>query len=91
LTVDYAGPFNPSGLGGHQYCLFMIDNMTGWLEINTTTSATGRATCTLLEQNFYGYGAPRVIHSDRDPHFDNEDILEWAAKWGIKWVFRGLV
>jgi hypothetical protein len=53
LTVDYAGPFNPSGPGGHQYCLFMIDNMTGWLEINSTISATRKATCALLEQNCY--------------------------------------
>jgi transposase InsO family protein len=30
-----------------------------------------------------------VIHSDSSPHFDNEEVIEWASKWGIKWVFGG--
>jgi len=33
------------------------------------------------------FGYPQLLHSDRGPHFHNQECLDWAEKVGIKWVF----
>lgn len=62
VTVDYAGPFKP--VGGHVYVLVIIENMTGFLEMATSRTATGSTTIKALNQYFRQYGYSRVIHSD---------------------------
>jgi hypothetical protein len=85
LTVDYSGPHNPSR--GCHYCLFLIDNFTGWLEVLPTRKADGITTGKVLRSYCFRYGFPKVIHSDRGPHFSNEVVMDWAENHGVKWVF----
>jgi hypothetical protein len=49
--------------------------------------ADGQTTEKALEAYCMRYGYPRVIHSDRGPHFCNEKVLQWSEDNGIKWVF----
>ena len=85
VTVDYSGPHNRDG--GNVYCLYIIDNMTGWLEIMATRTATGQTTKRLMQRYCFRYGIPMVVHSDRGPHFFNDEIRQWAVSIGAKWVF----
>jgi hypothetical protein len=43
--------------------------------------------CYSLGSYWKRFGFPQVLHSDRGPHFYNQDCLEWAEKMGVKWVF----
>jgi hypothetical protein len=87
VHVDYAGPYTAASTARKRFCLFAIDAFTGWLEIYPTTTATGNTTVTSLEAYCKRFGFPQVLHSDRGPHFYNQDCLEWAEKMGVKWVF----
>jgi hypothetical protein len=40
-----------------------------------------------LTEYYYRFGAPKVIHSDRGPYFDNEVANEWENGIGTKRVF----
>jgi len=87
VHVDYAGPYTAAGNARKRFCLFAIDAFTGWLEIFPTTTATGNTTVAALEGYCKRFGFPQILHSDRGPHFYNQQCLEWAEKMGIKWVF----
>jgi hypothetical protein len=87
VHVDYAGPYTAASAARKRYCLFIIDAFTGWLEVCPTTAATGSATITSLGGDCKRFGVPQILHSDRGPHFYNQDCLEWAEKMGVKWVF----
>jgi transposase InsO family protein len=86
VTVDYSGPYETCR--GYHYCLYIIDNFTGWL-VFPTRKADGETTKKALIAYSYRFGYPRVLHSDRGSHFDNETCLEWSRESGIKWVFGG--
>jgi hypothetical protein len=87
VTVDYSGPYETCR--GYHYCLYIIDNFTGWLEVFPTRKADGETTKKALIAYSYRFGYPRVLHSDRGSHFDNETCLDWSEESGIKWVFGG--
>ena len=87
VTVDYAGPFER--VGGHAYTLFLVQNMTWFLDGYTTKEATGDATLKGMGQYCQRYRFLRVVHSDRGSHFHNQECLEWAAQNGDKGCLEG--
>jgi hypothetical protein len=88
--VDYVGPYTAAGTARKRFCLFAIDPFTGWLEIYPTTAVTGSTTVTSLGSYCKRFGFLQVLHSDRGPHFYNQDCFEWAEKMGVNWIFGSL-
>ena len=77
LNIDFVGPYPDKG-----YVLVIIDTFTRWIELYPTEDATAQAALEGLIQHFGRYGSPRLIRSDRGPHFANELIKGFLKATG---------
>jgi RNase H-like domain found in reverse transcriptase/Reverse transcriptase (RNA-dependent DNA polymerase)/Integrase core domain/Integrase zinc binding domain/Chromo (CHRromatin Organisation MOdifier) domain len=77
LNIDFVGPYPDKG-----YVLVIIDTFTRWIELYPSEDATANAALEGLLQHFGRYGCPRLIRSDRGPHFANELIKGFLKATG---------
>ena len=77
LNIDFVGPYPDKG-----YLLVIIDTFTRWIELYPSEDATAKAALEGLLQHFGRYGCPRLIRSDRGPHFANELIAGFLKATG---------
>lgn len=77
LNIDFVGPYPDKG-----YLLVIIDTFTRWIELYPSEDATAKAALGGLLQHFGRYGCPRIIRSDRGPHFANELIAGFLKATG---------
>jgi hypothetical protein len=77
LNIDFVGPYPDKG-----YLLVIIDTFTRWIELYPSVDATAKAALEGLLQHFGRYGCPRLIRSDRGPHFANELIAGFLKATG---------
>jgi hypothetical protein len=77
LNIDFVGPYPDKG-----YLLVIIDTFTRWIELYPSKDATAKAALEGLLQHFGRYGCPRLIRSDRGPHFANELIAGFLKATG---------
>jgi hypothetical protein len=77
LNIDFVGPYPDKG-----YLLVIIDTFTRWIELYPSEEATAKAALKGLLQHFDRYGCPRIIRSDRGPHFANELIAGFLKATG---------
>ena len=63
--------------------LVIIDTFTRWIELYPSEDATAKSALEGLLQHFGRYGCPRLIRSDRGPHFANELIKGFLKATGV--------
>ena len=80
LYVDFAGPF----LG--QYFLIVVDAFSKWLEVESMTSITARATIKKLQRLFATHGIPEVLVTDNGPAFISAEFEQLMKGNGIKHI-----
>ena len=78
LNIDFVGPYPDKG-----YVLVIIDTFTRWIELYPSVDATAKSALEGLLQHFGRYGCPRLIRSDRGPHFANELIKGFLKATGV--------
>ena len=84
-SLDFVGPFPPSGRQGVKYVLTLIDVYTKWPEAFPCKAATADLVLEKLTQDIFPrFGLPTTLHSDRGTHFVANTVTEAAERLGIK-------
>ncbi|GKD02431.1 reverse transcriptase domain-containing protein, partial [Tanacetum coccineum] len=97
--IDFMGPFLSSR--GNKYILIAVDYLSKWVEAKALPINDARVVVKFLKSLFARFGTLRVIISDRDTYFCNDQFAkvmlktvgENRASWSDKlddalWVFR---
>ena len=82
-SMDFIGPFPPSGPLNHNQILVVVEKLTKLVFlIPTFTTATSSDTAALFFSNIIakGFGFPQVIISDRDSKFTSNF---WQSLWSL--------
>nr|GEW66892.1 reverse transcriptase domain-containing protein [Tanacetum cinerariifolium] len=98
--VDFMGPFPSSK--ENKYILVAVDYLSKWVEAKALPTNDARVVVKFLKSLFSRFGIPRVIISDRETHFCNDQFTRVMIKedgggnhasWSDKlddalWAFR---
>lgn len=83
FSLDFIGPFPPSGPDNHNAVLVVVEKITKLVTlIPTYTTATAADTATLFFKHIVctGMGVPQVLISDRDSKFTSSF---WRSLWSL--------
>lgn len=80
LHMDFASPF----LG--QSFLLVVDAYSKWLEMESMTTITARATIQRLQRIFATHGIPEVVVTDNGPTFISAEFKQFMTGNGVKHI-----
>ena len=88
LSIDFVGPFPPSGPQRFRYLLTVKDTFTRWMEAFPLREATAENVTRVLHQEiFCRYGKCERIHSDQGTQFTSTLTQTMSKLLGIEWTF----
>ncbi len=87
LYMDFIGPFPPSKQRRNRFCLVVVDQLSGWVELAAMPNAKAfRVTSFLEDQICCRYGSPKVIVTDNASNFIGKTMKKLCRDWAIKHV-----
>nr|GEX30063.1 reverse transcriptase domain-containing protein [Tanacetum cinerariifolium] len=79
--IDFMGPFPSSK--GNKYNLVAVNYLSKWVEAKALPTNDARVVVKFLKSLFSRFGTPKVIISDRETHFCNDQFLRVMEKYGV--------
>lgn len=87
LYMDFIGPFPPSKQRRNRFCLVVVDQLSGWVELAAMPNAKAyRVTSFLEDQICCRYGPPKIIVTDNASNFIGKTMKKMCRDWNIKQV-----
>lgn len=87
LGMDWLGPTTPS-LSGNRYVLVITDRLSGYVFAKASSTNTAQDTARILMEEFIlVHGAPDIIITDQETHFNNELLQAISNLVGSKHIF----
>ena len=88
LSVDFVGPFPPSGPQRFRYLLTIKDTFTRWMEAFPLKDATAESVVRVLHKEiFCRYGKCERIHSDQGTQFTSTLTQTMSRLLKVEWTF----
>src|SRR6266496_1623172 len=84
ISIDCAGPIEPSSLRGHHYIRVSIDHCSRWTEAIPLKTLTAKETCSALNIIFQRIGIPRVVICDNGSNFVSNLNKIFFSNFGIE-------
>lgn len=85
ITLDYVGPFPPSGKGRSTCLLVLTDVFTKFVLVQPFRQATASTLVQFLEQAvFLLFGVPEMILTDNGTQFTSKDFASLLQHYGVK-------
>ncbi|GJX83745.1 reverse transcriptase domain-containing protein [Tanacetum coccineum] len=79
--INFMGSFSSSR--GNKYIIVAVDYLSKWVEAKALPTNDARVVVKFLKSLFARFGTPRVIISDRDTHFCNDQFAKVMLKYGV--------
>nr|GEY93350.1 DNA-directed DNA polymerase [Tanacetum cinerariifolium] len=68
---------------GNKYIRVAVDYLSKWVEAKALPTNDARVVCKFLKNIFVIFGTPRVIISNRETHFCNDQFAKVMKKFGV--------
>lgn len=85
ITLDYVGPFPPSGKGRSTCLLVLTDVFTKFILVQPFRQATATSLVNFLEKSvFLLFGVPEMVLTDNGSQFTSKDFAKLLQHYGVK-------
>ena len=82
--IDYVRPIRPNSSKGMVYIVVATEYLTKWVEAKAVKTDTAVHAVTFMYENIISrFGCPKILVSDRGPHFLNELFEQMTTKFRI--------
>lgn len=83
VYIDFIGPL-PTSKSRNKYCLVLVDQLSGWVELKGMACSTSKKVIDYLEETFCRFGVPRFLISDNATYFVSKNMRRFLKEWNVK-------